>query len=180
MDRHSENIETDSTVDHILGLGQMDTSDSEIELCAHAWAIDAGQLLAGRTDAVAVGPRTDADARQAADPNVVGRLAVTFAPRDDPAANPPSSAAEDSATWHGTTHSMPYPTEVAYYGPHPRHPEPRMQARVVRWEVTWDASWDQAHLGQGLREQSHQIVVKLLLRQRVPEQAKPLLSLPRM
>ena len=85
----------------------------------HARGIDAGQLLAGSADTEAVGPRTDADARQAADPNV-GHWPVGFTPRGDPAATPPSAAAEASATWRGQTHSTPYPiTEAAYYGPHP-------------------------------------------------------------
>jgi len=65
---------------------------------------------------MAVGPRTDADARQAADPNLVGHLAVSFTPWGDPAATPPSAAAEA----RGKTHSTPYPTtEAAYYGLHP-------------------------------------------------------------
>jgi len=117
MDRRFENVETDSTVDNTFG--QMDTSDPDIEFRAHARGIDAGQLLAGRAEAVTVGPQTDADTRQAADPNIVGHLAVSSTPRGDPVATPPSAAAEASAAWRGTTHSTPYPTEVAYYGPHP-------------------------------------------------------------
>jgi len=54
MDRRFENVETDSTVDNTLG--QMDTSDPDIEFRAHARARYAGQLLAGSAETVAVGP----------------------------------------------------------------------------------------------------------------------------
>ena len=118
MDRRFENVETDSTVDNTLG--QMETSNPDIDFRAHVRARDAGQLLAGSIETVAVGPRTDADVRQAADPNPVGHLAIGFAPRGDPAATPPSAATEASAAWRGKTHSTPYPTsEAAYYGPYP-------------------------------------------------------------
>jgi len=52
---------------------------------------------------VAVGPRTDVDVRQAADPNLVCHLGVSFAPRGDPVATLPSAAAEASVAWRGTT-----------------------------------------------------------------------------
>jgi len=82
MDERSGNIETDSTLDNTIGqLDQLDTSDPEIRVRTLARGIDAGQLLAGSTQPVAVGPRTDADARQAADPNLLGHLSVRFAPR---------------------------------------------------------------------------------------------------
>ena len=100
-------------------LGQMDTSDPEIEIRVHARGIDAGHLLAGSAVTVAAGPRTDADAHQATDANLVCHLAVSFAPQGDPVATPPSAAAEASVAWCETTHSTPYPTEVVYYGPHP-------------------------------------------------------------
>jgi len=116
MDRHFERVETDSTVDNTIS--NMDTSDPEIEIRAHAQGRDAGQLLAGSAETVAVGPRNDADARQVADPKV-GHLIVGFAPRGDPVATPPGAAAEASAAWRRTIHSTPYPTEVVYYGPHP-------------------------------------------------------------
>jgi len=106
----------DSTLEY--NPGQRDASDPEIEFRAHARGIDAGQLLAGSTDTEGVGPQTDADARQAADPDV-GHWPVGFTPRGDPAATPPSTAAEASAAWRGQTHSTPYPTTDAYYGPHP-------------------------------------------------------------
>jgi len=48
-------------------------------------------------------------------------------PRGDPAATPPSAAAEASAAWRGQTHSTLYPTTDAYYGPHP----PASRAAVV-------------------------------------------------
>jgi len=99
--------------------GQRDASDPEVELCAHAQGIDAGQLLAGSADTEAEGLHTDADTGQAADPNV-GHWPVGFMPRGDPAATPPSAATEASAAWRGqTTHSMPYPTTDAYYSLHP-------------------------------------------------------------
>jgi len=124
MDRRFDNVEMDSTIEY--NPGQRDASDPEIELRAHARWIDAGQLLAGSTDTEAVGLQTDADARQAADPNV-GHWPVGFAPWGDPAATLPSAAAEASAAWHGQTHSTPYPTTDAYYGPHP----PASRAAVV-------------------------------------------------
>jgi len=111
----------DSTLEY--NPGQRDVSDPEIELHAHARQIDAGQLLARNTDTEAEGLQTDVDARQAADSNV-GHWPVGFPPRGDPAATPPSAAAEASAAWHGqTTHSMPYPTTDAYYY---RFPQPRV------------------------------------------------------
>jgi len=92
--------------------------DPEIQLSAEACGIDAGQLLVGSTDTEAEGLQTDGDARQAADPNV-GHWPVGFTPRGDPAATPPSAATEASAAWcEQTTHSTPYPTTDAYYGPH--------------------------------------------------------------
>jgi len=95
MERHRfDNIEMDSTLEY--NPGQRDASDPEIELCAHARGIDAGQLLAGSTDTEAEGLQTDADACQAADSNV-GHWPVGFSPRGDPAATPPSAAAEASA-----------------------------------------------------------------------------------
>jgi len=103
MDRRFEDVETNSTVDNTLG--QMDTSDPEIQSRALARGIDAGQLLAGDVGPVAVGPRTDADARQAADPDTVGHLAAHFTPRNDLAATPPSAAAEANGVWRGTAHS---------------------------------------------------------------------------
>ena len=107
----------DSTLEY--NPGQRDASDPEIELRAHARGIDAGQLLAGSTDTEAEGLQTDADACQAADPNV-GHWPVGYTPWGDPAATPPSAAAEANTAWRGqTTHSTPYPTTDAYYGPHP-------------------------------------------------------------
>jgi len=78
MDRRFENAETDNTVDNTLG--QMDMSDPDIEFHAHARARNAGQLLAGSAETVPVGPRTDADACQAADPNIIGHLAISSRP----------------------------------------------------------------------------------------------------
>jgi len=116
MDRRFEDVETDSTVDNTLD--QMDTSDPEIQFRVLARGMDAGQLLAGDVGPVAVGPRTDADARQAADPDTVGHLATCLTPRGDLAATPPSAAAEANGVWHGMAHSTPYPAEVMHYGPH--------------------------------------------------------------
>jgi len=107
----------DSTIEY--NPSQRDASDPEIEPRAYVREIDAGQLLAGSTYTEAEGLQTDADARQAADPNV-GHWPVGFTPRGDPAATPPSAAAEASTAWRGqTTHSTPYPTTDTYYGPHP-------------------------------------------------------------
>jgi len=115
--RRFDNIEMDSTLEYNPGQG--DASDHEIELRVHARGIDTRQLLAGSMDTEAGGLQTDVNARQAANPNV-GHWPVGFTPRGDPAATPPSTAAEASTAWHGqTTHSTPYPTTDAYYGPHP-------------------------------------------------------------
>jgi len=113
---HSEHFETDSTVD--LNVSILNTTDTDVEIRAHARDENAGQFLAGNAEAVTVGPRTDVDARQATDPNV-GHFAVGFAPRGDPAATPPSMAYEPSADRRGTGHSTPHPRKVTYYGPHP-------------------------------------------------------------
>jgi len=69
MDRRSEEFETDSTIDNTID--QMDTSDPEIHFRAQVRGIDAGKLLAGNFGPVAVGPRTDADTRQAAAPTLL-------------------------------------------------------------------------------------------------------------
>jgi len=117
MDRRFENVEMDSTIEY--NPGQRNASDPEIEFRTQVRGTDAGQLLAGSMDTETVGPRTDADACQASDPNV-GHWPVGFTPRGDPASMPPSAAAEASAAWRGQTHLMLYPTtEAAYYGPHP-------------------------------------------------------------
>jgi len=79
---------------------------------------DAGQLLAGTADAVAEGPRTDADVYQVADPNV-GHSVGGFAPRGEPTATPPSAASEVRADRRMPVHSTLYPIEVAYSGRHP-------------------------------------------------------------
>lgn len=78
------------------------TDDPDVEFRAHVRDRNAGQFLVGNTVPVAVGPPTDADARQAADPNV-GHLAAGFAPQGNPAATPPSVAYEVSTDRHGTT-----------------------------------------------------------------------------
>jgi len=116
MDRRFEDVETDSTVDNTLE--QMDTSDPEIQFRALAHGIDAGQLLAGDIGPVAVGPQTDVDARQAADPNTLGHVITRLMPRHDRAATAPSAAAEANGVWRGTAHSTPYSAEVMHYGPH--------------------------------------------------------------
>ena len=116
MDRRFKDVETDSTIDNTLE--QMDTSDPEIQFHAQARGIDAGQLLVGNVGPVTVGPQTDADARQAADPDTFGRVVTHFSPRDGRAGNPPSVAAEANGVWRGTAHSTPYPAEVMHYGPH--------------------------------------------------------------
>jgi len=114
--RRFDNIEMDSTLEY--NPGQRHASDPEIEFRAHARGIDAGQLLAGITDTEAEGPQNDADTHQAADSNV-GHWPVGFSARGDPAVTPPSAAAEASTAWREqTTHSTPYPTTDAYYGPH--------------------------------------------------------------
>jgi len=117
MDRRFEEVETDSTVDNTLD--QMDTSDPEIHFRAQARGIDAGQLLAGNFGPVAVGPRTDADARQAAAPDTFGHVGSHFSLRGSRAATPPSAAAETNGVWRGPAYSTPYPAEVMHYGPHP-------------------------------------------------------------
>jgi len=108
----------DSTIEY--NVGQRDTLDSGVEFRAQTRERDAGQLSAGITDSAAVGQRSDVDARQPADPSI-GRWPVGFVPQSDPAATPPSAAAEASAVWRVQTHSTPYltTTEVTYYGPHP-------------------------------------------------------------
>jgi len=116
MDHRFERVETDSTVDYTIA--NLDTTDPDVEIRAHARDGNAGQFLAGNAEAVAMGPRSDADVRQAADPNV-GHIAMGYAPRGDPAATPPSAAFEVSADWRRTAHSTLHPTEVAYYGPYP-------------------------------------------------------------
>ena len=117
MDETLERVETDSTID--LSVDIVNTPDPDVEFRAPARDDDAGQLLAGRYGAMAVGTRTDMDARQATDPNILGHLAVGFTLRGDPAATLPSVASEAVPDRRGTVHSTLYPSEVAYYGPLP-------------------------------------------------------------
>jgi len=95
MDSTIERVETDSTVDFELVATETDhlvePSDSEVEFRAHARQQDAGQFLAGTTDAVIEGQRADADAYQVADLNV-GHRVGGLAPRGQPPATPPTAA----------------------------------------------------------------------------------------
>jgi len=122
MDSTIEHVETGSTVDFELVATETDhlvePSDSEVEFRAHARQQEAGQLLAGTTDAVIEGPRTDADAYHVADPNV-GHCVGGLAPREQPPATPPTAASEVRADRSVPIHSTPYPIEVTYSGPHP-------------------------------------------------------------
>jgi len=108
MDSTIERVETDSMVDFELVANEADRlvepSNSEVEFCTHAWDWEenASQLLVGSADAVAEGPRTDADAYQVADPNV-GHSIGGFAPRGEPAVTPPR------ADRRALVHSMPHP-----------------------------------------------------------------------
>jgi len=119
MERHRfDNIEMDSTLEY--NPGQRDATDPEIELCAHARGIDAGQLLAGSTDTEAEGLQTDTDACQAADSNV-GHWPVGFLPRGNPAATPPSAAAE--AKQHIRRRTQQHTRSMVRI---PQCPEPRL------------------------------------------------------
>jgi len=149
----SDKFDMESTIEY--NPDKRDASDPEIELHVHARQTDAGQLLARNSDSAAEGLQTDADACQAADSNV-GRWPVGLSPRGDPAAIPPSAAAEASAMWCGqTAHSTPYPTITdAYYDPHPSvsgaEAVDRSSATGSEWErfvgqsSTWSESvqWD--------------------------------------
>jgi len=122
MDPHFERVETDSTIDFSIGI--MNTPDPDVEYRVHARDDNAGQFLAGRAGAVTVGPRTDADMRQAADPNV-GHFAANFTPRGDPAATPPSCQRPALTGAGQPTQRRIHPrsrTTVRIR----RHPEPRM------------------------------------------------------
>jgi len=83
MDNQFERLETDSSVDFKLIVSEagrlVEPTDPDIEFRVHARDENAGQILVGSADAVTVGHRTDADVRQAADPNVI-YIAVGFEP----------------------------------------------------------------------------------------------------
>ena len=149
MDSTIEHVETDSTVDfELVELANeadhlVDLSDPEVEFRTHAREEDVGQLLAGSNDAVAAEPRTDADAYQAADPNV-GHLAAGFAPQGEPVVTPLSVAFEARADCRATVHSTPYPVEVAYSGP---HPEPWQWTMVTELGVSREVLCTRARLG---------------------------------
>jgi len=72
--------------------------------------------LAGSAEAVTVGPRTDADARQAAAP-VVGHFAEGFEPRRETTVVQPSVAGEAVACRAGVDQSASYPIGYMYFGP---------------------------------------------------------------
>ena len=112
MDRRSEEFETDSTVDNTID--HLDPSDPEIHFRAPTHGIDAGQLLAGNLGPVAVKPRTDADAHQAAAPDTFGLVGSPFSPRASHAATPPSAAAVANGVWRDPAFSPPYPACLLY------------------------------------------------------------------
>jgi len=156
-----------------------DASDPEIELRAHARQIAAGQLLARNSDSAAAGLQTDADARQTAD-SQVGRWPVGLSPRGDPAATPPSAAAEASAAWRGQTeHSTLYPTTTdAYYGPHPSVSGAEIVDQSSAAGSEWDRFVGQIPRGLSPRELSHQLGMRTPRQRRGPIQARLPLSRP--
>jgi len=134
MENQFEYVETDSNVDFEL---DVEPRDPNAEFHVHARDKEAGQMLAGSAEAVTVGPRTDADTRQATAPNV-GHIATGFEPRGDPAAIPPNVALEARADHHGAEYSALNPVGVA---------EPYLSTKVATGEESWEVLWTRARFG---------------------------------
>ena len=112
MENTQGNVETDSVVDIEVQVRELvDPTDPIAELCAAALGKEMDPILAGSAEAMAVEPRTDADARQAAAPEA-GHLAEGFEPSRGATVVQPSVAFEAVAHRHGTEQSASYPIGV--------------------------------------------------------------------
>jgi len=112
------NVETDSVADLVLNVCDIvDPTDHITDSCARALDNEGGLILAGSVDAVTVGPRTDADARQAVTPDT-GYIAEGFQPFGDPTVIQPSVALEAMANCHGAEQSALDLSGVTHFGPH--------------------------------------------------------------
>jgi len=96
----------------------VDPTDPIAELHVHALDKEVDPILAGSAEAMAVGPRTDVDARQADAPDV-GHIIEGFEPLGDPTVIQPSVAFEAVANLYGAEQSAMNPIGAVYFGPHP-------------------------------------------------------------
>jgi len=118
MENELGNVETDSVADLVLHVRDIvDPTDHIADLRARVLDNEWDLILAGSTDAVTVGPRTDADAHQATAPDT-DYIAEGFEPLGDPTFIQPSVALEDMANSHGAEQSAMDPIGVTHFGPH--------------------------------------------------------------
>jgi len=115
MESMESNVEIDSVVDLELEVSE-DLMDPIAELRVAALNKEVDPILAGAAEAMAVGPRTDADACQAAAPEV-GQVAGGFEPWRDATAVQPSVAVGAIACFDGMEQSALYPIGYSYFGP---------------------------------------------------------------
>jgi len=118
MENELGNVETDSVTDLIVNVRDLvEPTDQIAELCTQALDKEVEPILAGSAEAVTVGPRTDADARQATAPDA-GYIAEGFEPYGDSTVIQPSVALEAVASCHGTEQSAMDPIGVMHFGLH--------------------------------------------------------------
>jgi len=115
MENVESNVEINSVVDLELEVSE-DLTDSITELRTAALDKEVDPILAGAVEAMAVGPRTDVDARQASAPEV-GHFAGGFEPGRDATAVQPSMAVGAIACRDGVEQSAMYPIGYSYCGP---------------------------------------------------------------
>ena len=115
MENVESNIEINSVIDLELEVSE-DPMNSISELHAVALDKEVDPILAGTAEAMAVGPRTDADARQTAAPEV-GHFAGGFEPRREATAVQRSVAIGAIACHDGEEQSAMYPIGYLYFGP---------------------------------------------------------------
>ena len=117
MENVEGNVEIDSVVDLEVEVSEfVDPTDPIAELRVAVLNKEVDPILAGATEAMAVGPRTDADVRQAVIPEI-GQVAESFEPRRDATAVQPSVAVGAIACRGGTEQSATYPIGYPYFGP---------------------------------------------------------------
>ena len=115
MEKVEGNVEIDSIVDLELEVRE-DPVDSVAELRAGTLEKGVDPILAGAVEAMAVGPRTDADVCQA-DAPVVGYAVECFVLSRGPTVVQPSLASGAMAYRDGMEQSASYPIGYMYFGP---------------------------------------------------------------
>jgi len=110
------NVETDSAVDLIVEVNEFVDPTDSVDALHAAWLNNEVVLvLAGATEAMAVGPRTDAGERQVIVPEY-GQVIEGFEPLRS-ATVQPSMVVEAIAGLKSTEHAATYPIGYPHFGP---------------------------------------------------------------